>query len=162
MLHLTWHSYISMLSSMVNKEILRRNQMYCTSVRWYEIRFQLNNKLFFYFASDLLLISLKLFVKMINKGTLKSEVIDILTAKTFQMHLSFYFFTNLLMHAWLSKENVRIFIFPKVPALLFNEAISFESFMRNKSEKEYSIIFLALSNSLLWTKISWFLLIKLI
>ena len=68
------------------------------------------------------------------------------------MHLSFYFFTNLLMHAWLSKENVRIFIFPKVPVLLFNEAINVESFMHTKSAKEYSIILIAFSTVLLLGK----------
>ena len=95
MLHLTWHSYMSMLSSMVNKEILRSNQKYCTSVRWYQIRFQLNNKLFFCFASNLLLISLKLFTKnntplrWYMKLLSKLKVIDILTAKniTAWMHL---------------------------------------------------------------------------
>ena len=92
---------------------------------------------------------------MTDKATLKLKVIDILTAKKhFKCIYPFTFFTNLFMHAWLSKENVRIFIFPKVPALLFNEAISLELFMRNKSVKEYSIIFIALSNSLPWTKIS--------
>ena len=92
--------------------------------------------------------------KMINKATLKLKVIDILTTKNISDAFILLLFTNLLMHAWLSKENVRIFIFPKVPVLLFNEAISLELFMRNKSEKEYSIIFKALSNSLFWTKIS--------